>query len=511
MSERPSHYAVSPRRALTPRQREVLRLIAKGHTNGEIAGELGISLDGAKFHVSEILVRLGVSTREEAASAWRAEQSVRGRLGAFIASFATAKFAALAAAVAVLAVVGGAGVMLLSRQSNAAPEVTVEDVIAATQKPGKALYLEMHAPPNGQDSVTFRMWYASDLDAARTETETNGAVEDVTLNLNGRRINYSASVNLVSDTPAPPQPPGVPDGALAMVTQVGVLLPPVTATFVGVEERNGQQVYRFDGVEVLTGDRAYERVEGTIQRYRMYLRTSDLLPVAVEATSQEPGKEVQPLPAPTILRAEFVDLATLPPDFFDAEALISKAESPDELLAVAAKQPFATYWLGPALQVPWTHPNGTTYAEQTLFDVHVPGVADGQTGLVSLGYGPGQGVGPALVTLNEGPLPAFVAIPSAQLHMMTTAGNVHTLPSGSGYTYLLYSPTGRCTPEQAQTQADCRQGRPIYGAVVELDGTRVHILASPVLNGPSFDDVNTNPFSSESAIADLAARLTRIP
>ena len=41
--------------AWTPRQREVLELMSRGKTNTQIGEELGISLDGAKWHVSEIL------------------------------------------------------------------------------------------------------------------------------------------------------------------------------------------------------------------------------------------------------------------------------------------------------------------------------------------------------------------------------------------------------------------------------------------------------------------------
>jgi len=59
---------------LTERQEEVLRLIERGLTNGEIAESLGITLDGAKFHVSEILSKLGVSKREDAVTAWRAHR-----------------------------------------------------------------------------------------------------------------------------------------------------------------------------------------------------------------------------------------------------------------------------------------------------------------------------------------------------------------------------------------------------------------------------------------------------
>ncbi len=58
-------------RELTDRQRHVLDLIARGQTNAEIAADLGITLDGAKWNVSEILTKLGLSSREEAAEYWR--------------------------------------------------------------------------------------------------------------------------------------------------------------------------------------------------------------------------------------------------------------------------------------------------------------------------------------------------------------------------------------------------------------------------------------------------------
>lgn len=52
---------------LTPRQWQVLRLVREGLSNEQIALRLGISIDGVKFHVSEILGKLGVSNRNEAA------------------------------------------------------------------------------------------------------------------------------------------------------------------------------------------------------------------------------------------------------------------------------------------------------------------------------------------------------------------------------------------------------------------------------------------------------------
>src|SRR5690606_29491140 len=64
-------------RFLTERQRQVLPLIAENRTNREIALALGISLDGAKWHVSEILTALGASSRAEVGRWWRDARPAR--------------------------------------------------------------------------------------------------------------------------------------------------------------------------------------------------------------------------------------------------------------------------------------------------------------------------------------------------------------------------------------------------------------------------------------------------
>jgi DNA-binding CsgD family transcriptional regulator len=80
MLERTRHYRTATKAELTPRQCEVLGLIAGGKTNPEIAEALGITLDGAKFHVREILGKLEVESREEAAAWWRGQRSVGSRI-----------------------------------------------------------------------------------------------------------------------------------------------------------------------------------------------------------------------------------------------------------------------------------------------------------------------------------------------------------------------------------------------------------------------------------------------
>ncbi len=53
---------------LTPRERDVLRLLARGWTNRQIAEELYISPKTASVHVSNILGKLAVGGRGEAAA-----------------------------------------------------------------------------------------------------------------------------------------------------------------------------------------------------------------------------------------------------------------------------------------------------------------------------------------------------------------------------------------------------------------------------------------------------------
>jgi DNA-binding NarL/FixJ family response regulator len=51
---------------LTAREMEVLRLMARGHRNKQLAAMLNISEHTAKFHVSSVMAKLGARTRTEA-------------------------------------------------------------------------------------------------------------------------------------------------------------------------------------------------------------------------------------------------------------------------------------------------------------------------------------------------------------------------------------------------------------------------------------------------------------
>lgn len=184
---------------LTARQREVLGLLARGYTNPQIGEALGISLDGAKWHVAEIMARLGVDSREDAAAVWRDYNRAPRRLARAMRGFlpvaAWAKWGAAvvgAGAVSAIAVVtivaansGGVGrtagvlpgtstatltVAATASGTNAAAPPVGSDITPAADIPSRAIaigtletqdyqavarQLVTHAPSDGADFAWF--------------------------------------------------------------------------------------------------------------------------------------------------------------------------------------------------------------------------------------------------------------------------------------------------------------------------------------------------------------------
>ncbi len=67
MASEPSHSSQPTPERLSPREIEVLQLLAQGQTNREIANHLIISVSTVKIHVEHILAKLDVSDRTQAA------------------------------------------------------------------------------------------------------------------------------------------------------------------------------------------------------------------------------------------------------------------------------------------------------------------------------------------------------------------------------------------------------------------------------------------------------------
>lgn len=157
---------------LSERQREVLALIAAGRTNAEIADALEMTLAGAKWHVSEILTKLGLDSREEAAAYWHWRQApprrARRALGGLLGLFGWK--AAAGAAAAAVAVAGVAGAALLAGTDDSKAE----------DGPGQPFYLEARTfetePGGGTIHVLFEhRWWYRDPTHSYAETGSPGA------------------------------------------------------------------------------------------------------------------------------------------------------------------------------------------------------------------------------------------------------------------------------------------------------------------------------------------------
>ncbi|MCC6387440.1 MAG: helix-turn-helix transcriptional regulator [Dehalococcoidia bacterium] len=103
---RPHHYQTRNRHSLTQRQEHVLDLVCRGYTNQQIADDLEITLDGAKWHISEILRKLDVATRDDAAAYWREHNGLRERLrrGIAVLGLAPVRWVATVAGVSALGI-----------------------------------------------------------------------------------------------------------------------------------------------------------------------------------------------------------------------------------------------------------------------------------------------------------------------------------------------------------------------------------------------------------------------
>jgi DNA-binding CsgD family transcriptional regulator len=343
---------------LTHREREVLDLIRLGLTNEEIASRLDISLAGAKYHVSQILSKLGVATREEAAAvalgkrrAWWA----RWPLAAKIAGAAT-----VAAAVAGLALLAwgvvrseGEAEMPLHLQGLTIDEI-YNGALASASRPSSILHTTITYPETTLASgeklrPKSELWIDGEADAARRHfigisegesTESDELVVSKYIYHISPPINPGQQISANRDN-FEHRCPGSDSAVIALLFQCP------GGTLEG-ESRSPPTIEggKFEGERavalVTTG--AFGSGVGRIEFTNThYLDPTTLLPIANVAEGYAPyGSR-----PPSVARYthEFLDRSEVAADFFDPHSIGYGVSNAEELLDVlSAKTPI--YWFG---------------------------------------------------------------------------------------------------------------------------------------------------------------------
>jgi uncharacterized protein YjbI with pentapeptide repeats len=119
----------------------VLDLIVRGHTNGQIAETLGISFATAKWHVSELIGKVGVSSREEVADYWRQERAPGRRLSRTLRGLLAGPALKLAGGGAAVGVAATGVVWVAIAANSGGSETTTVMAVTATppQAPSSAI------------------------------------------------------------------------------------------------------------------------------------------------------------------------------------------------------------------------------------------------------------------------------------------------------------------------------------------------------------------------------------
>lgn len=153
---------------LTEQQERVLRLMARGRTNFEIAQDLDVTLDGAKYHIRQVFDKLGVDSREEAVAAWKAS---RGSLFERVRGWLWPVGAVVVGGAAVVAVVVVGAIALLGGDDGSNAGVATHHTPAAANVPA-GIWVAMIAPPEpktgGSDIGSLRVFSEADPTGGHT-------------------------------------------------------------------------------------------------------------------------------------------------------------------------------------------------------------------------------------------------------------------------------------------------------------------------------------------------------
>jgi DNA-binding CsgD family transcriptional regulator len=116
------------------RQRQLLDLLAESQSNAEIAECLGVTVDGAKWHVGELLAETGLKDRQALAAWWREERE-RRQQPAFLSLWPPLPRVAIAGSAAAVVLVIVTGWLLWGRGSGDGEDLPLPQAASADVAP----------------------------------------------------------------------------------------------------------------------------------------------------------------------------------------------------------------------------------------------------------------------------------------------------------------------------------------------------------------------------------------
>jgi DNA-binding CsgD family transcriptional regulator len=352
---------------LTPREQEVLGLIRQGFTNEQIAERLGISFAGARYHVAEILSKLGVSSRREAAH-WSPEPARARRFGVFgallarITGSAVGKVAATAVVAAGVGVLAALllGVIAMGGREAQGPgdvetpsELTVEEVYRrvdeALAQSGRIYHAKIEGSGVGlvPYETTEEQWVDASRQIARKETVSEAQTGDGPRHFQATAIHRPDATFLKDNERSTDRRPMLCYGAsLAASVVIGCPGPTTTQTMTVARGSYGGR----EAVVLISEGTSRGSDETTTFTARLYLDARTYLPLASTSDGEVDSGQRRPASSKTTYTTSWVQRDSLPADFFEPAAI--GYMPPDAQAAIRNASDLQVYWLGPEFSAP---------------------------------------------------------------------------------------------------------------------------------------------------------------
>lgn len=298
--------------------------------------------------------------------------------------------------------------------------VTLAELISALDRPGQVFYAEYDFPPEGDQTLSFRLWYSAERETARVEFVNSGNVDTVRIFAGDRIVSHDFREGR-TDLDTPELPADLPSVAVLAIEHLRPWFAAEDTPSIDSQERDGRPAIHATALRVLEEGTSDEPA-GTKFTFESWLDSKSLLPLHARMTMAIPGGQDSGEMDITYRTAEFLPADSLPADHFDADTLAALEVTLDEALGLAANQPFATFWLGEQIPVPWDAPDGRHHDAVELTDVQAPGTARGSDSVVSLWYSAPPSFFGGLLMVLQGPAATFEPLRTSEFDAMESAG-----------------------------------------------------------------------------------------